>query len=526
MVGLVLLIACGNVANLLIARAFMRQREIAVRLSLGSSRGRLVRQLLVESLVLSFAGGLLGLAIAFGLTRSLLALVPQEGQPLLIAASPDPRILAFTVVLTFITGIVFGLLPALRASRPDPWTTLKDTVGSIAGGGGSVFLRKGLVVAQVALSFLLVFGAGLFVRSLQNLKAADTGVALDNLLTFQLSPALSGYDNERAQVFYQQLLERVRAEPGVTSAALATVPILSGDEWDSSMAVEGHQAKDGEDMQAFMNAVSPGYFKTMNIALLDGRDFRTSDAREEPTVVIVNRAFADHFFPGRSAVGRRVGYGGGPDAKLNMEIIGVVANSLYEGPREGVHRQAFLPNYGKMSGTFYVRTRTPSAGAFNIVRNDVRQLDAGMPVYSMKTVEGQLDETLLTDRLIAMLSAGFGALATLLASIGLYGVMAFVVARRRKELGIRLALGAQPGFVMWLVMREVLLLLAVGLAVGIPAAMALGRYVSAQLYGLQPRDPGIALATVLLLTVVSAVAGLIPAQRASRIDPILALRTE
>src|SRR6185369_3128081 len=291
MVGLVLLIACANVANLLIARAFMRQKEITVRLSLGASRGRLVRQLLVESLTLSFAGGIVGLFLAFGLTRGLLALIPNGTQPLLVSPRPDGRILAFTVALTFVTGIVFGLLPALRASRPDPWTTLKDTVGSIAGTGGSLFLRKGLVTVQVALSFLLLFGAGLFVRSLQNLKATDTGVALDNLVTFQLSPDLSGYDEERAVIFNRQLLDRLRSAPGVKSAALAAVPILSGDEWDSSLAVEGHQAKDGEDMQAFMNALSPGYFETMKIPFLDGRDFRTSDAKREATVAIVNRRF-------------------------------------------------------------------------------------------------------------------------------------------------------------------------------------------------------------------------------------------
>jgi predicted permease len=526
MVGLVLLIACANVANLLIARGFMRQREIAVRLSLGSSRGRLVRQLLVESLVLSSVGGALGLAIAFVLTRGLLALVPSQGQPLLISASPDPRILAFTLGLTFVTGIVFGLLPAVRASRPDPWTTLKDTVGSIAGGGGSLFLRKGLVTAQVALSFLLLFGAGLFVRSLQNLKTAETGVALDNLVTFQLSPSLSGYDNPRAVIFYRALLDRLASTPGVKSVALSAVPILAGDEWDSSMAVEGHQFKDGEDMQAFMNALSPGYFETMKIPVLEGRDFRISDVKENSTVAIVNREFANHFFPGRSAVGKRLGWGGGPGSKLTIEIIGVVNNSLYEGPREGLHRQVFIPNWGKNSAVFYVRTLTASASTYNLIRNEVKQLDAAMPVYEMKTVEAQLDETLLTDRLIAMLSAGFGLLATLLASVGLYGVMAFVVARRKKELGIRLALGAQTGSVIWLVMSEVLLLLAIGLAVGIPSAMALGRFVSAQLYGIQPRDPVIAGSTVLLLTIVSVAAGLIPAHRASRIDPIMALRHE
>jgi predicted permease len=526
MVGLVLLIACANVANLLIARAFMRQKEIAVRLSLGASRARLVRQLLVESLTLSFAGGVVGLMLAFVLTRGLLAFIPNGTQPLLVSPRPDGRILAFTIALTFITGIVFGLLPALRASRPDPWTTLKDTMGSIAGTGGSLFLRKGLVTAQVALSFLLLFGAGLFVKSLQNLKTTDTGVALDNLIAFQVAPALSGYDNEKAVQFNRDLLEHLRTAAGVKSAAMAVVPILSGDEWDSSTAVEGHTFADGEDQQAFMNAFSPGYFETMRIPLLEGRDFRMSDIVESPTVAIVNRKFAEHFFPGKSAVGKRLGRGGGNKAKLTIEIIGVVGDSLYEGPREGVHRQVFVPAWGKSSVIYYVRTNIASSSVFNVVRNEVKQLDATMPIYGMKTVEGQLDETLLTDRLVALLSAGFGLLATILASIGLYGVMAFVVARRRKELGIRLALGAQPGVVIWMVMREVLLLLAIGLAVGIPSALLLGRSVSSVLYGVKASDPLMATSTIVLLTLVSAAAGLIPARRASRIDPILALRYE
>ncbi len=240
----------------------------------------------------------------------------------------------------------------------------------------------------------------------------------------------------------------------------------------------------------------------------------------------MNRRFAEHFFKGKSAVGKRLGWGGGPNAKLTIEIIGVVADSFYEGPREGVRRQVFVPHWGRGGVAFYVRTLTSSSASYNMIRNEVRQLDSAIPVYQMKTLESQLDETLLTDRLIALLSAGFGLLATVLASIGLYGVMAFVVARRKKELGIRLALGAQPGLVIWLVMREVLLLLAIGLAVGIPSALALGQFVSTQLYGIQPHDPWIAGATMLVLTVVSAAAGLIPAHRASRIDPILALRYE
>jgi predicted permease len=525
MVGLVLLIACANVANLLIARAFMRQREIAVRLSLGALRRQLVRQLLTESLVLSVAGGALGVLLAVFLTSGLLALFPSDS-PLLIRPTPDPRILAFTLGITLATGIIFGLLPALRASRPDPWTTLKDTVGGIAGPGGHLFLRKGLVSAQVALSFLLLFGAGLFVRSLQNLQATDTGMALDNLVTFRLSPALSGYDPPRTVNFYGQVLERLRSAPGVVSAGLASVAILAGDEWDSTMGVEGHQAADDEDMQAFINALSPGYFATMKIPLLEGRDFTRLDAKEEATVAIVNQRFAEHFFKGKSAIGKRVGWGRGPQSKLTIEIVGVVADSLYEGPREGVRRQVFLPNWGNTSAAFYVRTQTGTGAAYALVRNEVKQLDATMPVYELKTLEAQLDETLLTDRLIAMLSAGFGLLAMMLATIGLYGVMAFVVARRRKELGLRLALGADRGLVLWLVMKEVLVLLAIGLAIGVPAAIGLGRYVAAQLYGINPNDPWIAVTTVILLALVSAAAGLIPAHRASRIDPILALRYE
>ena len=457
MVGLVLLIACANVANLLIARGFMRQREIAVRLSLGATRGQLVRQLLTESVLLSFIGGALGIALSVALTRGLIAFIPQQ-QPLLIQPTPDLRILSFTFVLTLLTGIVFGLLPALKASNPDQWATLKDTVGGIAGTGGSLFLRKGLVAAQVALSFLLLFGAGLFVRSLQNLQTTDTGVQMDNLVTFRLSPALSGYDNPRTVNLYNELLDRLRSTPGIKSAGHAGVSILSGDEWDSTTSVEGHQAKDGEDMQAFMNALSPGYFETMGIKVLEGRDFRTSDIVENPKIAIVNRKFAQHFFGDKSAIGRRLGRGMGPETKLDIEIIGVVEDSLYEGPREGVRRQVFWPGYGG-SSTFYVRTTEASASAFNMIRSEVKRLDAGMPVYDVKTVQGQLDETLLTDRLIALLSAGFGLLATLLASVGLYGVMAFIVARRRKEIGLRLALGAEPSGVLWIVMREVLLLL-------------------------------------------------------------------
>src|SRR5262245_9735997 len=381
MVGLVLLIACANVANLLIARAFMRQKELAMRLSLGASRGRLVRQMLVESSVLSSLGGAVGIALAVALTRTLLALVPSDGQPMSITARPDLRILTFTLVLTAATGIVFGLIPAIRASRSDPWTTLKDTMGSIAGGGSSLFLRKGLVTAQVALSFLLLFGAGLFVRSLQNLKTTDTGVALDNLVTFQLAPQLNGYDGVRGTHLYQELLDRLRGSAGVTSAGLAVVPILSGNEWDNRTAVEGHKAADGEDMQAFMNALSPEYFKTMHISVLEGRDFTLADIKKDSKVAIVNKRFATHFFGDKTAVGRHLGQGGWPDPKLDVEIIGVVDDSLYEGPRQGIRRQVFIPAWGAGSATFYVRTTMGSAAPFALIRREEQGLDRYSPAF-------------------------------------------------------------------------------------------------------------------------------------------------
>ena len=530
MVGLVLLIACANVANLLIARAFARQKEIAVRLSLGASNGRLVRQLLIESLVLSLAGGVAGIGLAAAMTRGLLALVPSESSPLLLRPEPDWRILSFTLCLTLVTSIVFGLLPALRASRPDLWGTLKDAAGSIAGSGGSLFFRKALVAAQVGLSFLLLFGAGLFVRSLANLEGAKTGFHdPGNLVTFQVSPALNGYDTPRTVHFYEQLIGGLRAVPGVSSAALASVALLHGDEWDSTTQVEGHTAGDGEDMQAYMNSVSPGYFETMGIPLLAGRDFDRRDMREKSHVAIVNESFARHFFGGaqgvRQAIGRHLG-NGRKGSKLETEIIGVVADSLYEGPREGVRRQVFIPNWGPNGVAFYVRAQMPRSAAYAAVKSEVRKLDATMPVYELKTLGIQLEETLLTERLIALLSAGFGLLATLLATIGLYGVMAFAVARRTREVGVRMALGAQRSTVVWLVMKEVAALILTGLALGIPAGLGAARFVSAQLYGIHPNDAWSAGISIVMLTLAASAAGLIPACRASRIDPIRALRYE
>jgi len=388
-----------------------------------------------------------------------------------------------------------------------------------------------LVTAQVAFSFLLLAGAGLFVRTLFNLKQTSTGFRdMDRVVTFQLDPALSGYSLPRLQTFYRQLEESIRATPGVKAASFAVVPVLGGGEWDSSMSVEGHQNKDGEDIQAYMNGVSTEYWKTMGVSMVAGRDFTEHDTGHDFSVgvAIVNRKFATHYFGDKNPIGRRIGFGDKPK-DLRIEIVGVSEDTLYEGPREGVRRQVFLPfmqlEY-PASVAFYVRTAMDPKSMYAVLRQKVQAADPAMPIYAMKTLGGQLDETLSTERLIATLSAAFGVLATVLAAIGLYGVMAFVVARRTREIGLRMALGAPQSQVVWMVLRETMWLVGLGLAIGLPTALLLSKYVSTQLFGVKPADLETAVAALVTLSVVAAGAGFLPARRASEIDPIKALRYE
>jgi predicted permease len=524
MVGLVLMIACFNVASLLIARVAARQKEIAVRLAIGASRGQLARQLLVESAALSVAGGAVGLFLSMAMIHGLLHFLPEGGMLLVLRAEPDWRILAFNLALAFLTCLLFGLAPAWQTGRVDLCSALKE--GGATGSGSSVRLRKCLVAAQVAFSFLLLAGAGLLIRTLVNLKQTNPGFRdIDNLVTFQIDPARSGYSLPRVKAFHRQVQENIRSLPGVKSASYAWIPVLSGREADWHIVAEGRTLREGNDRQAFVNCMSPGYWRTMGLALLDGRDF---DGRDEGThfrVAIVNRALAEHLFPGQSPVGRRIGL----DEEPNIEIVGVVENSLNEGVREGVRRQVFFPfaeSAFPYAATFYVRTSVPSDAMYAALRRTVRELDPSLPVYEMKTLENQLDETLATERLTATLSAAFGALATILAAVGLYGVMALAVARRTREIGLRMALGAPRGAVLWMVMREALVLFGIGLAVGIPCAYWLSRYVASQLFGVAPADiPTAALASAILAGVTAA-AALLPARRASSIDPLQALRHE
>lgn len=527
-VGLVLLIACANVANLLIARATSRQKEIAVRLALGASRSRIISQLLIESLTLAITGGIAGLALAVWMDRALLSFLPTGDNPLTISTAPDWRILSFNLAISIATGIIFGLIPALQSTRPQLAGTLKDQVGSIAG-GTSVGLRKALVAGQVTLSLLLLIGAGLFIRSLKNLKDLNPGFLTSNLLEFEIDPSRNGYKPERSLDFYRQLQEQLNVLPGVESSALAVIPVLSGDEWDNSIAVEGFLHKPTETPDPHMQFISPDYFKTMNIPILLGRDFRMSDGVGAPPVCIVNEKFAKRYFKDGNALGRHIGMGGNPGTKLDIEIIGIARDTKYESMRDEIPIEVYRP-YHQMNFVIgmmaYIRTARQPEQVFSSIRQVVNRLDPNLPVSDMKTLEKQQEESLITERLVATLSSGFGILATLLAAIGLYGVMAYMVARRTREIGVRMALGAASADVIWLVMKEVLQLVVIGIAIGLPAAWALTRFAKSQLYGIQPNDALTIVLATAGIALVAILSGYIPARRATRVDPMRALRWE
>jgi putative ABC transport system permease protein len=537
----VLLIACANVASLLIARAASRQKEIAVRLALGASRGRIVSQLLVESVLLAAIGGLIGLVIASWTVRFLLEFLPTSETPHVITGALNYRVLAFNFGLALATGVLFGLTPALRSTKPSLAPTLKDQVGSVVGGG--VRLRKALVVAQVTISVLLLIAAGLFIRTLRNLRVLDLGIRPESMIAFNISPAASGYAPERIPPLYKSLVQRLSSEPGVQSVAFAQMGLLEGNEWDSTVTVEGYQPQQGEFVNPYCNSVSPGYFKTMGVAVLRGREF---DARDEGAVgtapafsndgrgngyshVIVNESFAKKYFGDADPIGRHIGFGGNPGTPTPLEIVGVVRDSKYTGVRDDIPRTLFFPLLEERtpsSVVVYIRTTADPATGFSAAQRTVRALDSNVPVYNLRTLERQIDRSLVVERFVATLSTAFGVLATLLAVIGLYGVMAFTVARRTREIGVRMALGAVQGDVVWLVMREVLVLVTGGMLLGLTAAWGLGRLVGAQLYGVTPNDPLTIAAAAGILAVVSLAAGYIPALRATRVNPVLALRYE
>lgn len=537
----VLLIACANVASLLIARATSRQKEIAIRLAMGAGRFRIMRQLVVESLLLSAGGAILGLVLALWTDRILLRFLPPDTTSLKLSTTPDLRILLFTGAVALLTGIIFGLLPALQCTKPDVAPTLKDTVGGIVGGGASVRFRKGLVAAQVTLSLLLLVGAGLFIRSLRNLRDMGPGFATGNLVAFNVDPSLNGYDAERAKIFFRQLTDQINGIPGVHDVGLAGMRILEENEWDQWVTIEGYRpAKSSDTPDPYMNAIGPGYLATIGVPILAGRDFTSKDTQyvqhgdkpdyTAPLVVLVNEKFAKRYFRSDgNAIGRHVGFGIDSTTKMDMEIVGVFKDIKYTNLRDEIPIQMCMPYLAsKFLGgmTVYVRTTMDANQFFGAVRGKVRALDSNLPLYSMRTLDDQISKSLLAERLTASLSTVFGFLATLLAIIGLYGVMAFTVARRTREIGIRLALGAFQTHVIWMVMREVLVLVSIGIAAGLAGAIALTRLVQAQLYGITAHDPATLALAAVVLAGVGCAAGYVPALRASRVDAMQALRYE
>ncbi|HKW90050.1 MAG TPA: ABC transporter permease [Candidatus Acidoferrales bacterium] len=529
MVGMVLLIACANLASLLTARGESRQREIAVRLALGAGRWRLTRQLLTESILVSIAGGALGLLIASWSLNLLVGSLAQGIQVLGLGAALDGRVLLFAAAVTILTAVLFGLAPALRATRVDLQSTLKEQGTSTTGAKGSVRLRKSLIVAQVAMTAILLAGAALFAQSLMHLANANLGVKTDHVLQFTLGPELDGYKPAQTLQLFDQLRPQIAALPGVRGVAVAMIPVFQGDDSSSNYTFEGYQAKPEESTDCMNNWVSPYYFSAMGIPLMQGREFTESDSATSPKVAIINEKLAKKYFAGRNPIGLQIAFGSGNNVHPNIQIVGVVADSKHDDPRDPISPFIYSP-YSQFErlgfGSFYVRTQQDPSAISAEVRQAVNSRDARLPVMQMKTLAEQVDDSVFADRLVTFLSLCLGLLAALLAAIGLYGVMAYVVARRTHEIGIRIAIGAQRGDVLRLILGQGAKLAAVGIVIGIAAGLGLAQFLASQLYGVSAYSPLAFAGVAVLLALIALAACYIPARRAMRVDPIVALRYE
>jgi predicted permease len=531
--GLALLIACANVAGLLLARGVARRKEMAVRLALGAGRLRLAQQLLTESLLLAALGSLLGLLFAWWGTRLLLPLLSQRDIPLQLSLNPDLRLLGFTAAISALTGLLFGLAPALVATRVDLQLALKQDAPGLSNRRTRLGFGKVFVIAQVALSLLLLVGAGLFVRSLQKLQQSPTGFARENVLVLKLEPTQIARPQQIA--FYDELLRRVEAMPGVLQASLVSFSPISRREWllrgytpesTGKVYVEGHLAQPGEELEVNHMQVYPNSFATLGIPLLAGRDFGSQDAERAQSVVAINESMARRLFGAVNPIGRRFGFD--PNFPSQFEIIGVVGDAKYKSLREP-SRPMFYKLYTQVAGgygemTLVARTAGESAPLAAAVQREARSLDPAMPIFTAETLAAQLDVSLTQERLVASLSSVFGLLSLALVCIGLYGVLAYDVARRTHEIGIRMALGASARQIVRLVVGETLRLVGIGVVIGLGVALAATRWVRSLLFGLQPHDPLTFGFVVALLLAVAAVAVYLPARRASRIDPMVALR--
>ena len=527
--SLLVLLACANVASLLLARGAARHRELVTRIALGASRGRIANQLLIESLVISLSGGLLGIALAPSVSAMLLSFLPQDVGRASFTSDPDIRVLLFTFLVSILTGALCGTAPALQAGRLSLVTALRDRAPS----GGGVSLRRTLVIGQIAFTLILLICAGLFLQTVSRLHEKGPGFERDRLVLFQINTLQSGYEAAAGSRLVLQLLEAVRQTPGVESAAIAGHTLLAGGSWNTNLTIDYIDSRERRptDRLVHCSPVSPRFFSTLGARLIAGRDFDERGGLD-PTApryrsAIVNASFARRYFGDASPIGHRLGFGTRPDTKTDVEIVGVVADFSYRGIREEAE-QAFFPflDIPWAGATFYVRTQGKPEHAFAGIRATVAGVDSGLPILSMRTIRNQIDRSLTTERMMATLLTGFGAIALLLSVIGLYGVMSFVVTHRTREIGVRLALGATRGSAVWLVIRDALVMIGSGTAIALLAGWALARAIAGQLFGVAPvHAPTIALAIV-LLAVVALAAAMVPAWRAASVSPTQALHVE
>ena len=527
-VALVLLIACANIANLLLARGMARRREIAVRMAIGAGRARLIRQMLTENVVLALLGGGLGIWFASWASQALMALVSTRLAPSPVNVSPDARVLMFTLVVCVATTLFFGIAPALRATRVELTDALKSSKGA-NGAGSRGALANALIIGQVALSLVLLIGAGLFLRTIINLENVPTGFNKENVLIFNIDPTAIGYKEDARLVnLYKGIEGRVNTEPGVKSASIAFLTFNQG-EWDGPITVEGRtQLPSGVENDVTDNVVGPKFFSTMGIPLVTGRVFGPQDTATSPKVAVIDESMAKRYFPDGSPIGRHFGLGEDRKHAGDFEVIGVVKNAKHVSPREKLRAAAYFPYTQNVQ--FYENLVVRYSGSARPITSEVRQavgdVDPRLPVAFRSTLAEQVDKSIAGQSLVGELSTFFGLLAAFLACIGIYGLMSYAVTRRTREIGIRMAIGAERGDVLRMVMREVATLAAIGLAIGVPAALAAGRWASSVLFGLKATDPLTFVAATAAMLIVALFAGYLPARRAAKVDPMIALRYE